>query len=168
MSISWIIFTEFFANGWTSDQGISSIFSSTPIFPYMTVINQSDKSRKLPVINKSLDNYHSSCFFGGQLTYGNIKGYLLSNGFDLVKDHNDYRHLESGRLGVHDEFMFDQFIYELRDLPQPFISTLFTLSSHSPFDFPSDHSLNISDKYLYCYNNFNTISVSKNKNPNIL
>ncbi len=142
-----ILFTEFFANGWTSDQGISSIFSSTPIFPYMTVINQSDKSRKLPVINKSLDNYHSSCFFGGQLTYGNIKGYLLSNGFDLVKDHNDYRHLESGRLGVHDEFMFDQFIYELRDLPQPFISTLFTLSSHSPFDFPSDHSLDISDKY---------------------
>ncbi|MFQ3332551.1 MAG: phosphoglycerol transferase MdoB-like AlkP superfamily enzyme [Thalassomonas sp.] len=146
-------FTDFYSNGWTSDQGMSSIFSSFPVFPYVAVINQADKSRKLPCLNKSLaeKGYHSSFFFGGQLTYGNIKGYLLSQGFDIVKDENDYQELPSGSLGVHDEFMFKQFKQELKQLPEPFMSTLFTISSHSPFDFPAEHKLSFNhkdDKYV--------------------
>ena len=146
-------FTDFYSNGWTSDQAMSSIFSSFPVFPYVAVINQADKSRKLPCLNKSLSTkgYHSSYFFGGQLTYGNIKGYLLSQGFDIVKDENDYQHLSSGALGVHDEFMFTQFIEELKQLPEPFMSTLFTISSHSPYDFPGEHLLSFNhkeDKYV--------------------
>ena len=141
-------FTNFYSNGWTSDQAMSSIFSSFPVFPYVSIINQIDKARKLPCLNKSLMEfgYHSSYFFGGQLTYGNIKGYLLAQGFDLVKDGKDYDHLNSGRLGVHDEHMFIQFNEELNRLPEPFMSTLFTLSSHSPFDFPADHKLSFNSK----------------------
>ena len=144
-------FSDFYSNGWTSDQGMSSIFSSFPVFPYVAVINQADKSRKLPCINKSLINYHSSFFYGGQLTYGNIKGYLLSQGFDKIKDEDNYTHLPSGRLGVHDEFMFTEFKKELSVLPEPFMSTLFTISSHSPFDFPREHKLIFNhkdDKYV--------------------
>ena len=146
-------FTNFYSNGWTSDQAMSSIFSSFPVFPYVAIINQTDKSRKLPCLNKSLNisEYHSSFFFGGQLTYGNIKGYLLAQGFDIVKDENNFKHLPSGRLGVHDEFMFSQFKNELSVLPQPFLSSLFTISSHSPYDFPADHLLSFNsneDKYI--------------------
>ena len=148
-----LLFTDFYSNGWTSDQGMSSIFSSFPVFPYVAVINQADKARKLPCLNKSLSKkgYHSSFFFGGQLTYGNIKGYLLSQGFNLVKDGNDYKNFISGALGVHDEFMFTQFKQELNELPEPFMSTLFTISSHSPFDFPAEHKLSFNhkdDKYV--------------------
>ena len=148
-----LLFINFYSNGWTSDQGMSSIFSSFPVFPYVAIINQIDKARKLPCLNKSLieDGYHSSCFFGGQLTYGNIKGYLLSQGFDLVKDESNYKHLPSGRLGVHDEYMFAQFKNELNALPQPFMSALLTISSHSPFDFPAEHKLSFNskeDKYV--------------------
>jgi len=148
-----LLFTDFYSNGWTSDQGMSSIFSSFPVFPYVVVINQSDKARKLPCLNKSLaeKGYHSSYFFGGQLTYGNIKGYLLTQGFDVVKDENDYQDLPSGALGAHDEFMFSQFKQELKLLPEPFMSTLFTISSHSPFDFPAEHKLSFNhkdDKYV--------------------
>ena len=64
-----LLFTDFYSNGWTSDQGMSSIFSSFPVFPYVAIINQSDKARKLPCLNKSLSKqgYHSSFFFGGSL-----------------------------------------------------------------------------------------------------
>ncbi|HIE73216.1 MAG TPA: alkaline phosphatase family protein [Flavobacteriales bacterium] len=144
-------FTNFYSNGWTSDQGMSSIFSSFPVLPHVAIINQTDKARKLPSLNKSLSNYHSSYFFGGQLTYGNIKGYLLSQGFDVVKDESYYKHLPSGALGVHDEYMFIQFKEELKHLPEPFMSTLFTISSHSPFDFPAEHKLSFNskeDKYV--------------------
>ena len=148
-----LLFTDFYSNGYKSDQGMSSIFSSFPVFPYVSIINQSDKSRKLPCLNKSLaeKGYHSSYFFGGQLTYGNIKGYLLSQGFDLVKDENDYQDLPSGALGVHDEFMFAEFKEQLKQLPEPFMSTLFTISSHSPYDFPAEHKLSFNsreDKYV--------------------
>ena len=146
-----LLFTDFYSNGWTSDQGIASIFSSFPVFPYVAIINEIDKSRKLPCLNKSLKNYHSSFFYGGQLTFGNIKSYLISHGFDLVKDQENYKNLSSGRLGVHDEHMFKQFKNELSRLPEPFISTLFTLSSHAPYDFPGEHKLSFnskSDKYI--------------------
>ena len=146
-----LLFTDFYSNGWTSDQGIASIFSSFPVFPYVAIINEIDKSRKLPCLNKSLKNYHSSFFYGGQLTFGNIKSYLISHGFDLVKDQENYKNLFSGRLGVHDEHMFKQFKNELNRLPEPFISTLFTLSSHAPYDFPGEHKLSFnskSDKYI--------------------
>ena len=146
-----LLFTDFYSNGWTSDQGMSSIFSSFPVFPDVAIIQQSDKSRKLPSLNKSLNNYNSSYFFGGQLTYGNIKAYLMSQGFDLVKDENNYSHLPSGRLGVHDEFMFSQFKEEISDMNEPFLSALFTISSHSPYDFPAEHKLSFNskeDKYV--------------------
>ena len=139
-------FTNFYSNGWTSDQAMSSIFSSFPVLPHADIINQTDKARKLPSLNKSLSNYHSSYFFGGQLTYGNIKGYLLSQGFDVVKDESYYKHLPSGALGVHDEYMFIQFKEELKHLPEPFMSTLFTISSHSPYDFPAEHKLSFNSK----------------------
>jgi phosphoglycerol transferase MdoB-like AlkP superfamily enzyme len=47
--------------------------------------------------------------------------------------------------------MFAQFKDELSVLPQPFMSTLFTISSHSPFDFPAEHTLSFNskeDKYV--------------------
>lgn len=146
-------FTNFYSNGWTSDQAMSSIFSSFPVFPYVAIINQIDRARRLPCLNKSLASmgYHSSYFFGGQLTYGNIKGYLLAQGFDVVKDGDDFKYLPAGRLGVHDEYMFSQFKSELNDLPEPFMTSLFTLSSHSPFDFPGDHTLSFNsneDEYI--------------------
>ncbi len=146
-----LLFTEFYSNGWKSDQGMAAIFSSFPVFPYVSIINQTDKARKLPSLNKSLKDYNSSYFFGGQLTYGNIKGYLLSQGFDLVKDGDLFTHLPSGALGVHDEYMFSEFKNELEKLPQPFMSALFTISSHSPYDFPAEHKLSFDskeDKYV--------------------
>lgn len=140
------LFTDFYSNGFTSDQGMSSIFSSFPSFPSVNIIQQSDKSRLLPTINKKLSNHQSSFFFGGQLTYGNIKGYLLSNGFDIVKDELNYKHLPSGGLGVHDEFMFNQFLTEIDKLNKPFFTTLFTISSHSPYDHPGERNISFSSR----------------------
>lgn len=148
-----VLFSNFYSNGWTSDQAMTSIFSSFPVFPYVSIINQTDKARKLPCINKSLkkEGYHSSYYFGGQLTYGNIKSYLYTQGFDIIKDEKYYNDFPAGKLGVHDEYMFDVFHTELNTLPEPFMSTLFTLSSHSPFDFPGEHKISFNhreDKYV--------------------
>ena len=141
-----LLFTNFYSNGWKSEQAVSSIFSSFPVFPYISIIKETDKARKLPSINKSLNNYNSSFTFGGQLSYGNIKGFLLNQKFDLVLDIDDFNY-PGGRLGIHDEFMFDEFHLHLNKMKEPFFSTLFTLSSHSPYDFPFKHKFSFNSRH---------------------
>lgn len=137
---SGFLFKEYYSSGWTSDQGMSAIFSSEPVLPLATIVNQPDKYRKLPCLNKDLqkNGYTCSYLFGGQLTYGNIKSYLLDQGFDQVKDETDYEddNYEAGKLGIHDHIMLDILHKETNKLPEPFLSCLFTLSTHSPFDIP--------------------------------
>ena len=141
-----VLFTNFYSNGWTSDQAVSSIFSSEPTFPYVVSTDRADKARFLPSLNKSFSKYNSSFIFGGQLSYGNIKSYLIEQRFDIIKDINNYSHLPSGRLGIHDEYMFSEFKNEINKMSKPFMSTLFTLSSHSPYDFPYPHKLSFNSK----------------------
>ena len=141
-----LLFSNFYSNGWKSEQAVSSIFSSFPVFPYISIIKETDKARKLPSINKSLKNYNSSFIFGGQLSYGNIKGFLLNQKFDLVLDIDDFDY-PRGRLGIHDEFMFDEFHLHLNKMKEPFFSTLFTLSSHSPYDFPFKHKFSFNSRH---------------------
>lgn len=135
------LFKEFYSAGWTSDQGIASILSSFPVFPHVAIINQPAKARRLSCINKNLEKegYNSSFFFGGQLTYGNIKGYLISQGVQKVKDEEDYpSDLPKASLGIHDEYMFQEYHQEINQLKEPFLTNLFTLSSHAPYDIPKD------------------------------
>ena len=141
-----LLFANFYSNGWKSEQAVSSIFSSFPVFPYISIIKETDKARKLPSINKSLKNYNSSFIFGGQLSYGNIKGFLLNQKFDLVLDIDDFDY-PRGRLGIHDEFMFDEFHLHLNKMKEPFFSSLFTLSSHSPYDFPFKHKFSFNSRH---------------------
>ena len=42
---------------------------------------------------------------------------------------------------------FPNFKDELNRLPEPFFTSLFTLSSHSQFDFPGEHKLSFDYKY---------------------
>ena len=141
-----ILFSNFYSNGWKSEQAVSSIFSSFPVFPYISIIKETDKARKLPSLNKSLNNYNSSFIFGGQLSYGNIKGFLFNQNYDIVQDIDDFNY-PRGRLGIHDEFMFDEFHVHLNKMKEPFFSTFFTLSSHSPYDFPFKHKFSFNSRH---------------------
>lgn len=130
------LFDNFYSNGTTSDEGVSSIFSSFPVFCATPIINQPDKARKLPSLNTDLqkEGYETSFIFGGQLSYGNIKAYLLDQGFDVVKDEEHFSHLPSGRLAIHDEYMFNELHLQINQQKSPFMAALFTSSTHSPYD----------------------------------
>lgn len=133
-----LLFDDFYSAGWTSDQAMSAIFSSAVVFPNYTIINDPEFFRKLPAITDELHplGYNSSYFFGGDLDYGNIKAYLLNKNFQLVKDEEVYDEVyPRGKLGVQDAYMFQQYIKEIDQLKEPFFTNLFTLSTHSPYDY---------------------------------
>jgi len=134
-----IYFDNLYSTGFRSEQGMASIFAGFPAHPISSITVQPDKYHDLPSMVKDLkkDGYYTSFYFGGQLIYGNIKSFILYNGFDEIKEIYDFdESLPQGKLGIHDEYMLDELVKNANKNPQPFFKALFTLSSHSPFDQP--------------------------------
>ncbi len=132
-----ILFTQVFSSGTRSQQGMSAIFGGFPSHPLTTITEQPEKCSKLPSLPRIIgDNgYFTSFYFGGDLTYGNIIGYLMQSGFDKIQDERDFpSSMPRGKLGIHDEFTFPYFASELGKQRQPFYANIFTTSTHSPYD----------------------------------
>jgi phosphoglycerol transferase MdoB-like AlkP superfamily enzyme len=143
-----ILFDNIIASGARSEQGMASVFGGFPSTPISSITVQPDKFVKLPSMPLVLEKagYSTSFYFGGQLIYGNIKGYIIYNGFDRIMEGKDFPDsIPRGKLGIHDEFTLG---WQLRDLGkerQPFLSGLFTVSTHSPWDQPFEKPLKWGD-----------------------
>ncbi len=139
-----LLFTRHYATGSRSQQAIASILGGFPATPFTTITENIDKYSKLPSLTRvfNMEGYHTSFYFGGQLTYGNIKAFLYFNEFDVIIEGDDLPdEFPEGRLGVHDEFLFQHHIEEVSKLKEPFFSMVFTMSSHSPYDQPMEKVL---------------------------
>lgn len=134
-----ILFTGFYSGGNRSQQGMASIFGGFPAIPVTAITHHSNKFIKLPSLIKKLNSagYHSSFYFGGQLIYGGLRAYMMFNEFDRIIEQKDFKSsVPSGKLGIHDQYLFDLHLSEMKNEKQPFISAMFTMSSHSPYDQP--------------------------------
>ncbi|MBO7624771.1 MAG: LTA synthase family protein, partial [Bacteroidales bacterium] len=134
-----LLFTRFYANGHRSQQAMASIFSGFPPLPMYDITDDFSKYSRLPSLAADLKKagYHTSFYFGGNLDYGNIRSYLLHCGFERMVEEKDLdRKLPRGKLGIHDQYLFDIHHQALNREREPFLSVLFTLSSHSPYDQP--------------------------------
>ena len=134
-----LLFTNIYASANRSQHAISSLFGGFPGMPVTTLTNHPDKYYALPSLTKRMDSigYHTSFCFGGELNYGNILSYLRYNEFDEIieaKDINEGFH--KGKLGYHDTDVMPWYVDQVSKYPQPFFSTLFTQSTHSPYDYP--------------------------------
>ncbi|MEI6765422.1 MAG: sulfatase-like hydrolase/transferase [Bacteroidota bacterium] len=139
-----ILFTDIYSSGTRSQQGMSAIFGGFPATPLTTITQSPEKYSKLPSFSKDLKTagYTTSYTFGGQLIYGNIKSYIMDNGFDRVVEDADFdASIPRGKLGIHDEFTFPLFAKDLEQEQQPFFSAIFTISTHSPYDMNMDEPL---------------------------
>lgn len=142
-------FSDCYASGALSDQGMAAVFSAYPAQPLTSIITQPNKYVHLPCINKKLkaQGYHTSFMFGGQLSYGNIRSYIYFNEFDDVIEGEDFpADIPQGKLGAHDQFLFQQQLIHLNKEQQPFFAAMFTLSTHGPYDFPSNTEMNYGGK----------------------
>jgi phosphoglycerol transferase MdoB-like AlkP superfamily enzyme len=134
-----VLFKNTYASGLRSDQGMAAILSGFPAQPRTSIIKQPNKFEHLPCINKDFEKlgYFTSFLFGGQLSYGNIRSFLMYNGFDRIVEGKDFdEKLPRGKLGVADEYLFQRQLEELEKERQPFFAAMFTMSTHSPYDAP--------------------------------
>ncbi len=139
-----LLFTHFYASGNRSQQAMGSLYGGLPGLPITTITDHPEKYAALPSFIKDIkkDGYYTSFWFGGQLNYGNILSYLMFNEFDAITEGKDLPDdFVRGKLGVHDEYLLKYVATELNKQPQPFFTTVFTLSSHSPYDQPMEDEI---------------------------
>jgi len=130
-----LLFTQIYATSETSETGHTSIYSGYLTLPKVAMSTESAKCRKMPSIIHALgNNYESSYYFGGDLAYGNIGGYMNEIGWKRLTDENDLDLQPKGNLGIHDEAMFPYYYSEIKKANRPYIYGLFTQSTHSPYD----------------------------------
>lgn len=134
-----VLFDSVFASGERSAQGLVSILSGFPSVPKDAIMTRPRKAASLPQLGQSMRRagYHTSYYYGGELAFANMKAYVLNGGFDRVTGVEAFAESErNSKWGAHDHVVLGRALVELRHEQRPFFSTVFTLSSHEPFEVP--------------------------------
>ena len=85
------------------------------------------------------DGYHTSFFHGGRNGTMGFDGFAHSAGFQRYVGLNEYPDSEKdfdGNWGIRDVPFLQFYAHELDKEQQPFMSSIFTLSSHHPYELP--------------------------------
>ena len=135
-----ICLTQCYANSFRTDRGLVSVLSGYPAFPNVSVMKLPQKSRALPSLAATLRRagYHTQFLYGGDINFTNMKGYLLSTGYDVVQgdSHFPAAAAHSNAWGANDHIVLDTFARQVLRAPAPFLATCLTLSSHEPWEVP--------------------------------
>ncbi len=134
-----IYFPNVYASGDRTDKGIAAILSAYPAQPVHAVLKSPVKAAKLPSLPKKFKGmgYHTSFYYGGETEFANIKAYLVNSDFDEYITISDFKKKDlNSKWGAHDGVVAEKIMG--RSLEEPFFLTWLTLSSHEPFEIPSE------------------------------
>ena len=135
-----LLFTNFYANGNRSDKGLVCLLSGYYPQPNSSIIKMPNKSATLPMFNKKLKDlgYSTSFYYGGDMNFGNMNTYMMQGEVDHIVDGDIFKSKDwNSKWGAHDDVLFTKFKTDLTGyLEEPFFKTIFTLSSHEPFEIP--------------------------------
>lgn len=136
-------FTNAYANGVRSSDGIPAVLSSIPFFTddsYPMSAYSNNKTDAIALLLKQ-KGYHTSFFHGGTNGTMNFDSYSVNAGFEKYIGRNEYNNDNDydGTWGIWDEAFLQFFAQNLNKEKQPFCSAVFTLSSHEPFHLPSKY-----------------------------
>ncbi|MBU3675798.1 MAG: LTA synthase family protein [Chitinophagaceae bacterium] len=133
-----LLFNKAYATAYVTDQGISAVLSATPSVSRFSVIQQPEWVPELPCLSEDLQplGYNSGFMFGGDLVFGNLKGYLVNKQFTHILDRSNIpAQWPQGSLGLHDEVSLPWLLNDLNTMKQPFLYGFLTQSTHRPYDF---------------------------------
>ncbi len=145
LSKNGIYFSNFYATGFRTEQGLASLLSGSLSLPFNNLTDDVNALKDIPSIIQTFrsKSYQTSFLFGGDIEFMNVKAYLKSIGFQSIKDVNDFKTAERvQKLGVPDEILFEKAVSEISNQKTPFFYQILTQSTHTPFDIPGKQSWN--------------------------
>lgn len=134
-----VVFPNAFANGKKSIDALPSVTAGIPalVLPYVISEYSSNKINSLASL-LGQQGYQTSFFHGapngsmGFQAFTKLAGFQRYYGRD---EFNDDQYFD-GIWGIWDEEFFGFFANELNTMTEPFYSTIFSVSSHHPFEVP--------------------------------
>ena len=153
-----LTFENTFCNTWTSIDAMPAILASIPRMhePFVLTPYSLDKIHGIAGL---LNNwgYQTAFFHGADNGSMGFQAFAKTAGFQAYYGRNEYENDKGngggndfdGTWGIWDEPFLQFFCHTLGTMKQPFMSAVFTLSSHHPFAIPDKYKSVFLDEGLY-------------------
>lgn len=136
------VFTHAYANGKRSIEGIPSIVASMPSLMDNDYMNSYYQANSLRSTGSYLADmgYNASFYHGGKNGTMSFDNFIAVTGAGTYYGLNEYpdKKDNDGNWGIYDEPYLQYFAQQLNAKATPFFATVFTLSSHHPYNLPVD------------------------------
>lgn len=138
-----LTFSYSFANGRKSIDAVPSVTCAIPSLgvPYVLTPFASNKVNSLASLLKT-KGYYTSFFHGAADGSMGFEAFTHLSGYDHYYGMSEYNNDADfdGMWGIWDEPFFQYFGKTLNTFPQPFLTTIFSVSSHHPFKIPDQYA----------------------------
>jgi phosphoglycerol transferase MdoB-like AlkP superfamily enzyme len=137
-----ILFTNFFAAGQRTIQGMQAVIGALPTFSYNDIIGSPMEQNSFRCLGNILkeNGYQTLFVHGARSGSMGFDAFAHIAGFDKIIAKEDYdlsQVKDDGTWGIFDEYIFERAHNEFLQLQQPFCGVVFSLTSHSPYSLPS-------------------------------
>ncbi len=137
-----LVFENAFANGKRSIEGIPAVVAGIPALmqePYITSAYAGNKITSLATLLND-KGYTSTFFHGGTNGTMGFDNFARSAAFLNYFGRKEYNNDQDfdGSWGIYDEPFLQRVVKECSGKKQPFLSTIFTISSHHPYKLPDN------------------------------
>jgi len=139
-----LFFPNHFANGKVSMEAVPSVLASIPGLmqePYITSLYQTNRLNGLGT-QLLEQGYHTSFFHAAKNGSMGFDAFTKNADFTHYYGMNEYSGSKEdfdGNWGIYDEPYLQYFNNTISTFPQPFVSCIFTISSHQPYSLPEKY-----------------------------
>jgi len=137
-----LVFTNAFANGSKSIDAIPSVTASIPalVLPYVVSERSGNTINSIASL-LSVEGYQSAFFHGAPNGSMGFDAFTKIAGFQHYVGLNEYGKKDDfdGIWGVWDEPFMQFFAHGMEKMKEPFVTTLFSVSSHHPYEVPQKY-----------------------------
>jgi phosphoglycerol transferase MdoB-like AlkP superfamily enzyme len=138
------VFTNSYANGKQSYEALPAIIAGMPSWMDRPYSGSNYTTNTIESLADLLGEagYHTSFFHGGNNGTMGFDNFARLAGVTNYYGRNEYNNEidYDGHWGIWDEPFLQYFARQLQESPQPFFSSVFTLSSHHPYNVPMQYS----------------------------
>lgn len=133
-------FDRMYATGTRSVRGIEAVVSGFLPTPARSTVKLGLSQHGFFTLAEYLGarGYRTQFIYGGESHFDNMKRFFTGNGFDEIVDQNDFEDpIFSGSWGVCDEDILQKAHETLLNVgDEPIFSLVFSVSNHSPWEYP--------------------------------
>ena len=138
-----LFFPRSLANGRRSIEGVAAVMAGIPALMSEPFISSSFASNYFLGLGTLLGKagYSTAFFHGGNNGTMYFDTFMKSAGVEKYFGANEYPHSgdHDGVWGIWDEPFLAWSVDQISQIPQPFLASVFTLSSHQPFQVPAKY-----------------------------